>query len=91
MINETTAHLTKRTLESLDNDPAVQDKIREMVLKGVAAALGDKVIPDAISRVTPTLPGLRAVPRAGQQAVPEKPNVPLEFEKLVSVEDENVR
>ena len=46
---------------------------------------------NGISGVTP---GVRAVPRPGQQPVnkaPEKPNVPLEFQKLFTVEEEEER
>jgi hypothetical protein len=45
------------------------------------------IIPTKISAVTPTVPGVRAVPRAGQRAIgTEKPNVPVAFEKLVAIE-----
>jgi hypothetical protein len=44
-------------------------------------------LPAGLSTLTPTKPGVFAVPRAGQQPLPEKPNVPREFEKLVSVDD----
>ncbi len=88
MITETTTLLTKKALESLDNDPVVQEKIREMVLKGVSAALGDKIVPDQVHGVITTWPGSTIVPRNGAPNPPQKPNVPLEFEKLVSIEEE---
>ncbi len=86
MIHETTQHLTKKALESFDTDPAVQEKIREMVLKGISATLGDKIIPTAVSAVTPNRPGITAVPRAGAPAPAEKIPVPMEFEKLADIE-----
>jgi len=88
MITETTTLLTKKALESLDNDPVVQEKIREMVLKGVSAALGDKIVPDNVHGVISVWPAATIVPRAGAPTSPQKPNVPLEFEHLVKVEDE---
>ena len=39
-----------------------------------------------ISAVTPTLPGVTAVPRAGQRQF-EKPVVPVQFAKLVEIEE----
>jgi len=53
------------------------------------AADGDlnKLVPTSVSAVTPTRPGITAVPRAGAQPIPEKIPVPEEFEKLASVED----
>jgi hypothetical protein len=41
-----------------------------------------------LSRVAPNAPGVVAVPRAGQPAVPSRPNVPLAFQKLVQTPDE---
>ncbi len=47
----------------------------------------NKLVPDAISSVTPGHPEYRAVPRTGQPNVPEMSPVPIEFEKLVAFED----
>jgi hypothetical protein len=49
--------------------------------------VGDMVQPMGISAVAPTPPGITAVPRAGQPQLPAKPNVPVQFAKLVSVDD----
>jgi hypothetical protein len=50
--------------------------------------LENTIIPTGISRVTPNAPGVTAVPRAGSRPMPsEKPNVPIQFEKLVSIEE----
>lgn len=54
------------------------------VLKRLAH-LENQVIPSRISGVTPTAP--RAVPRYGAQPLPERPNVPIQFEKLVTIEE----
>lgn len=88
MITETTTLLTKKALESLDSDPVVQDKIREMVLKGVAAALGDKIVPDNIRGVITEWPGatIQPVPRHGQPTAKTAP-VAVEFEHLVKIDD----
>jgi hypothetical protein len=52
-------------------------------------ALENAVVPTRISAVTPNAPGVTAVPRAGGRPMPtqEKPNVPIQFEKLVSIEE----
>ncbi len=47
-------------------------------------------LPDGLSVLTPTPPGIRMVPRAGQQPIPERPNVPSEFEKLVTVDEDHL-
>jgi hypothetical protein len=49
----------------------------------------NRLVPDKVSGVTPPAPaiGSRMIPRAGAPNVTEKPIVPLEFEKLVEVED----
>jgi hypothetical protein len=43
--------------------------------------------PTQVHAVTPTAPGIRAVPRAGQQMPADKPNVPVQFSKLVEIEE----
>jgi hypothetical protein len=46
------------------------------------------VVPSRVHGVTPNAPGITAVPRAGSRPMPtEKPNVPIEFEKLVVIEE----
>jgi len=50
------------------------------------AKIGATLIPTLVSAVTPNRPGIIAVPRAGAQAIPERPNVPEEFLKLAEVE-----
>lgn len=39
LMNETSARLAMKAVESLDNDPQVQAKIREMVLRAVEEVL----------------------------------------------------
>jgi len=43
--------------------------------------------PAGVSGVAPDNPHYRAVPRTSQRELPVKPNVPLEFEKLIEIED----
>jgi hypothetical protein len=62
--------------------------------KCMKAADGDlnKLVPTGVSGVTPTR--VVAVPRAGQRPLPtsaDKPDVPIEFQKLFTVEDEEAR
>jgi hypothetical protein len=45
------------------------------------------IIPTKISALTPTAPGVRAVPRAGQRAFADKPVVATQFSKLVEIEE----
>jgi hypothetical protein len=47
----------------------------------------NKLAPTGVIGVTPNNPNIRAVPRAGQRE-PAKANVPVEFQKLFTVEDE---
>jgi hypothetical protein len=49
--------------------------------------LEGQIVPTRVSAVIPDRPGVRAVPRAGQPAFSEKPNVPVQFEKLVAIEE----
>ena len=48
----------------------------------------DKLVPTEISAVIPTVPGIRAVPRAGQRDNGGMPVVAHELEKFVSIGDE---
>jgi hypothetical protein len=48
----------------------------------------DALEPSNISGVAPAPPGVRMVPRAGAPAQSDRAPVPLQFEKMVSVEDE---
>lgn len=86
LIQKTTEQLTVKALKTLDEDPVVQDKIREMVLKGVSEALGREPgpMPGPAAAVYPE--GVRPVPRAGQQAI-AGPTVDPEFEKLIKLDD----
>jgi hypothetical protein len=52
------------------------------------AAERPEPVASPISAVTPTLPGVTAVPRAGQRPMNEgRPNVPVQFEKLIVIEE----
>lgn len=87
MVKETTAQLAKKTLETFDSDPEVKQFMRETIMKMVGEAIGNTLQPTSVSAVAPARPGITAVPRNGQPAPQVKPNVPLEFQKLVSVDD----
>jgi hypothetical protein len=62
-------------------------------MKALAAADLEKSrqLPAGITNVTPERPTVRPIPRTGAPAPGERtaPNVPLEFVKLFSVDDEN--
>lgn len=60
----------------------------EMMEECSKAADGDlnKLVPTQVSAITPDRPGIRAVPRAGQQPIPERPNVPEAFEHLAAID-----
>lgn len=62
MIQDTTDALVTKALESLNSDPKVTERIQEIVLQRVNAALGDKIIPSQ-ARAT-MMPGLRLIPRS---------------------------
>lgn len=91
MVKETTAQLAKKTLETFDNDDEVKQFMRETIMKMVGEAIGNTIVPTGVSAVAPNAPGVRAVPRAGQQPIPVKPNVPDNFQKLVAIDDEEVQ
>jgi len=91
MVSATSQHLMKKTLEMMDSDPGTMDWMRQTVTKMVAEAIGNTVAPPAVSKVAPTAPTL--VPRPGQPAAGDKktPVVPLEFAKLVAVDEDDDR
>jgi hypothetical protein len=51
------------------------------------AHLEKTVVPTKISGVVPTVPGVTAVPRAGQRPVGDRPAVATQFSKLVEIEE----
>jgi hypothetical protein len=53
------------------------------------AKLENTIVPSRISAVTPTAPGVRAVTLHGAPNVPERPQVPVQFEHLVKIGDED--
>jgi hypothetical protein len=66
--------------DDLNKSGTVADLVKRLT------ALENTVQPTNVSAVAPDRFGLRAVPRYGQQPIPERPNVPVEFEKLVAIE-----
>jgi hypothetical protein len=49
--------------------------------------LEDTIVPSRVSAITPNAPGVRAVLRHGAPELPARPNVPIQFEKLVAIEE----
>lgn len=76
-----------KALEALDKDPSIAERIQNIVLGQVEKAVGGKLVPTEVSAVTSDNPRHRAVLRPGQQPIVEKAVVPMEFEKLVDVEN----
>lgn len=71
-------------LKKTDTAPAsLENLVRSILVK----MLGDTLMSTNISAVAPNAPGFRAVPRGGQPPV-KKPDVPLEFQKLVAVDEQ---
>jgi hypothetical protein len=49
------------------------------------------LVSDRVNGIVPEAPNVRAIPRAGAPTIPARPDVPLEFEKLVSVDDDVIQ
>jgi hypothetical protein len=49
--------------------------------------LEGQVVPSRVSGVAPDRPGVRAVPRFGAQPLAARPEVPVQFEKLIVIEE----
>ena len=65
------------------------DQMCEECSKAIVADL-NKLVPTNVSAVTPTPPGVRAVPRAGQRPIEEaKPVVEAQFAKLLTVDEQD--
>ena len=69
LIQKTTDSLVTKALEALNNDPKVAERIQEIVLNRVNAALGDKMVPDHVRGVISDRPGIRLVPRPGDAPI----------------------
>jgi hypothetical protein len=88
MIQQTTASMTKKTLESMNTDPEVQGFIKETITKMVADALAGQIVPGGPSKVAPR-PSITPVSRPGQKELAEaQKGVPIEFAKLVAIEED---
>jgi hypothetical protein len=88
LIKSTTDALVQKSLSTLENDPAVGDAIRKMVLEQVQAALNGTIVPTSVKAVLPTdAPDdsrLRLVPHSGQPVV-DSSNVDPELQALVEI------
>ena len=83
--SEVAESLAKRTHVGDGDLNKMEPYIRETMIR---ETIGNMVVPTNVSGVTPNRPDITAVPRNGQPAVPTAPNVPLEFQKVFSVEDD---
>ena len=89
MLQATSDALLKKTLESFDTDPEVANFVRKFALEQMTSALGNKIVPDNVRGMIPNFPSITAVPRTGQRQLnQDKVEVPLEFEKLFSIDDD---
>jgi hypothetical protein len=65
-------------------------ELETTIMRVFSKFFGDTLVPiPGLSRVAPNHPGFTAVPRAGQPA-PVAKNVPLEFSKLVVVDEDSL-
>jgi len=71
----------KKVAGDADLSKASNDLLRRLEI------VENTVQPTRVSAVTPTAPGVNAVPRAGQRQFMEKPVVPVQFAKLVEIEE----
>jgi hypothetical protein len=82
------ANSAARHSEDSDAYASMHKVVSALVTSKVMGNDPDAIVPDGVQRVLREFPGLTAIPRTGQPANPSKPNVPLQFEKLVAVEEE---
>jgi hypothetical protein len=85
LVKKTTDELVTKSLEMIKTDPTVQETIKEMVLKGVREALGEKIIPDGVQATFRTVapsPGLKLIPRPGSAPI-EAGNMDPSLQKMV--------
>lgn len=61
------------------------DALSQECEKAITSDLS-KLVPTQVTAINPN-PEVRSIPRVGQREVPERPNVPPQFAKLVSVEN----
>lgn len=86
MIETTKKALVAKGLASMTDDPDVAKQIKEIVLKAVSQALGDKIVPTNVHGVMPLdMPsGPTIVQRPGGAPI-DTSKVPAEFAELVEV------
>jgi hypothetical protein len=78
-------HKTKHALHKATSEShATLAEYHKACMEKAVSDEMNKVQATGVSGVTPTRPGITAVPRFGQQ----EPNVPTEFKKMFRVEDE---
>jgi hypothetical protein len=74
-----------KALKALTADDLNKNASDDLVKR--VTALENTVIPTRVSAVVPTVPGVTAVPRAGQRPYMDRPIVATQFQKLVEVEE----
>jgi hypothetical protein len=87
-------HLTLSRFHAEKMDECAKATAEDELNKGTASDLLRRleivegtIVPTRVAGVVPTAPGITAVPRAGQRSVgTERPNVPVQFEKLIAIE-----
>src|SRR5258708_32864415 len=92
-------HATLRDYHKASMEKAASDEMHKGADGSVPASLetyiratimkmfGDSLVPTNVSAVAPNRPGIAAVPRAGQQPIPERPNVPEQLPHLAKAAD----
>ncbi len=87
MLEQTKVELMKKAMASLKDDPTVAAELQKMVLEGIRAALGDKLVPDKVRGAVPEIPArFTPVPRDGGAPI-DTSAVDPQFLHLVSMED----
>jgi len=71
----------KKAAGDADLSKASSDLLRRLEI------VENSVMPTRVSAVTPTVPGITAVSRAGQRQFSERPVVATQFSKLVEIEE----
>jgi hypothetical protein len=80
MMSECDKALKASTADDL-NKNAPDDLVKRVT------ALENSIVPTRVSAIAPENPSLRAVTRTGQRPISDRPAVPVQFEKLVSIEE----
>lgn len=84
MLDDTTDALVKKALNEINTNPAVQQRIQEVVLEKVNAALAGKLEPSSVRGVAPST---TIVPRAGaDESLLKATGVDPELQDMVTID-----